>query len=76
MSRETADDLHRTFDAALAAGAGAGDYAALVARLERTERAYRELLERVRRYERERVELKGRVARILATLDGIPSVGR
>ena len=76
MSRETADDLQATFRAALAPRANEGDAAALAARLQLLERAYEELLERVRRYERERVELKGRVARILAALDATPHTPR
>ena len=46
-----------------AADAGLGDRLAVV------ERAYGELLQRVRRYERERAELKHRLAIIMAQLD-------
>lgn len=76
MGQETADDLDTTFDAALPPLERGVDHATVVARLEHMERAYGELLERVRRYERERVELKGRVARILATLEALGPVGR
>jgi hypothetical protein len=47
-----------------------GERQALVAKLERAEQAYGELLERVQRYERERVEIKGRLRHILARLGG------
>lgn len=38
------------------------------ARLERVERAYRELLERVQGFERERAEIRGRLERLLVRL--------
>ena len=38
------------------------------ARLQAMERAYEDLLQRVRRYERERVEIRARLERILARL--------
>jgi hypothetical protein len=41
----------------------------LVDRLAIVERAYSELLQRVRRYERERAELKHRLASLMAQLD-------
>ena len=41
---------------------------ALEARLAAVERAYEDLLERVHRYERERVEIRARIERILARL--------
>jgi len=41
---------------------------AVAARLASIERAYEDLLQRVRRYERERVEIRARIERILARI--------
>jgi uncharacterized protein YhaN len=45
---------------------------ALLARVARLERAYEDLLQRVRRYERERVEIRGRLERLLNRIGGLP----
>ena len=45
-----------------------GERAALAARLSSTLRAYEDALQRLRRYERERVEMKARLERILSRI--------
>jgi len=45
-----------------------GEHAALAARLSSTLRAYEDALQRLRRYERERVEMKARLERILSRI--------
>ena len=53
----------------------AGDES-LRARLERVERAYRDLVDRLHRYERERTEIRARLEQLLVRLgvDGLPEV--
>jgi hypothetical protein len=57
--------------APVAPGLDGTEGAGLVDRLAVVERAYGELLQRVRRYERERAELKHRLASIMAQLDAV-----
>jgi uncharacterized protein YceH (UPF0502 family) len=67
MSRDTTEAFdHPVFTFEPAA---ADDHAAIMAsRLAALEQAHAELLERVARYERERVEIRARLARLLAQL--------
>ncbi len=68
MARETGEALEGA-EEPFVHGPDAGAEVSVVMRLVRVEQAYAELLERVRRYERERVEIKARLARLLSRLD-------
>ena len=67
MSRENGE-VPENADDAVARPGGSTQPNGLASRLGRLERAYAELLERVHRYERERVEIRNRLARILERL--------
>jgi hypothetical protein len=67
MSRESPEAWEAGLEAALTEGARDGREV-LEARLASMERAYEELLQRVHGYERERAELRRRIARILSRI--------
>lgn len=67
MSRDTTEAFdHPLF--AFTSTTDANERASLASRLAALERAHAELLERVDRYERERLEIRARLARLLAQL--------
>jgi hypothetical protein len=69
MTRDTGVAVDEDSGAPVVSGRDGAEGAELVDRLAVVERAYRDLLQRVRRYERERAELKHRLASIMAQLD-------
>jgi hypothetical protein len=69
MIRDTGVAVDEGSGAPVGSGREGADSAELTDRLAYVERAYGELLQRVRRYERERAELKHRLASIMAQLD-------
>ena len=72
MSRETLTIFERQLETFLARhGEVESERARLESRLATVERAYEDLLRRVQKYEGERVEIRGRVERLLARL-GLP----
>ena len=69
MTRDTGVAIDEDSGAPPGSGRDGAEGAEADDRLAAIERAYRELLQRVRRYERERAELKHRLASIMAQLD-------
>lgn len=68
MSRDTPEALNHPFFDFDASPPELDDRTAMASRLAAVEQAYAELLARVDRYERERTEIRARLAHILARL--------
>jgi hypothetical protein len=74
MSRDTTEAFDHPLFGSDGVSADAGEQASLASRLAALEQANAELLARVDRYERERLEIRARLGRLLAQLGPVGPV--